>query len=261
MYAYEKMPLNARVDSVVEETPDWRKEKVTFDAAYLNLRVPAYLFLPKRVKPPYQTVVFFPSARVLYLDDSHALGDMAFIDYVIQSGRAVLYPVYLGTYERQVRRVLPGASTGMDVTVNTFKDLARSIDYLETRPDIDKGRLGYLGVSWGAADGVIYATLLQDKFRTMVFLDGGFFLGPAQPGRDQADFAPRLKKPVLMVNGRYDFSFSLERSQVPLFRMLGTPAADKQHVVLETPHDVRSQRTEMVKAVLGWLDKYLGEVQ
>ena len=206
-------------------------------------------------------MVFFPSARVLYLDDSRSLGDMGFIDYVIQSGRAVLYPVYLGTYERQVRRVLPGASKEMEVTVNTYKDLARSIEYLETRPDIDKAKLGYLGVSWGAADGVIYATLLQDKLRTVVFLDGGFFLGAAPPGRDQADFAPRLKKPVLMVNGRYDFSFSYDKSQVPLFRMLGAPASDKQHVVLDTPHDVRAQRTELVKAVLGWLDKYLGRVE
>ena len=261
LYDYEAAPLNARVDSVVEDTPDWRKEKVSFDAAYGSGRVPAFLFMPKRVKPPYQTVVFFPSARVLYLDDSRSLGDMGFIDYVIQSGRAVLYPIYLGTYERQARRVVPGASKGMDLTVDTYKDLARSIEYLETRTDIDKTRLGYLGVSWGAADGVIYGTLLQDRFRTFVFLDGGFFLGPSSPGRDQADFAPRLTKPVLMVNGRYDFSFSYEKAQLPLFRMLGTPAADKQHVVLDTPHDVRAQRPEMVKAVLGWLDRYLGRVQ
>jgi dienelactone hydrolase len=261
MYAYDKTPLNARVDSVIEDTPDWRKEKVSFDAAYGNSRVPAYLFLPKRVKPPYQTVVFFPSARVLYLEDSRNLGDMGFIDYVVQSGRAVLYPVYLGTYERQVRRVVPGASKAMDITVNTYRDLARSIEYLETRPDIDKSKLGYLGVSWGAADGVIYTMLLQDHLQTMVFLDGGFFLGAAAPGRDQVDFAPRLKRPVLMVNGRYDFSFSLERSQIPLFRMLGTPPADKEHVVLETPHDVRAKRAEMTKAVLGWFDRYLGRVE
>ncbi len=261
LYDYEARPLNARVDSVVEDTPDWRKEKVSFDAAYGSGRVPAFLFLPKRVKPPYQTVVFFPSARVLYLDDSRSLGDMGFIDYVIQSGRAVLYPVYLGTYERQVQRVVPGASKAMDITVDTYKDLARSVEYLETRADVDTTRLGYLGVSWGAADGVLYATLLQEKFRTVVFLDGGFFLGPSPPGRDQANFAPRLTKPVLMVNGRYDFSFSYEKAQLPLFQMLGAPAADKQHVVLDTPHDVRAQRPEMVKAVLGWLDRYLGRVQ
>lgn len=63
------------------------------------------------------------------------------------------------------------------------------------------------------------------------------------------------------VNGRYDFTFSLEKAQNPLFAMLGTPAADKQHVVLDTPRDVRARRPELVAAVLGWLDKYLGRVE
>jgi hypothetical protein len=36
----------------------------------------------------------------------------------------------------------------------------------------------------------------------VVFLDGGYFLYPPPAGGDQADFATRLKKPVMMVNGR-----------------------------------------------------------
>jgi pimeloyl-ACP methyl ester carboxylesterase len=139
--------------------------------------------------------------------------------------------------------------------------VARSIDYLWTRPDIDTTRVAYLGVSMGAAEGVIYTTLLQDRLRTDVFLDGGYFLDKPSPGRDQADFAPRLRIPVLMVNGRYDFSFSLDRAQLPLFRMLGTPATDKRHVVLETPHDVRARRPELIREVVGWLDHYLGPVR
>jgi hypothetical protein len=46
-------------------------------------------------------------------------------------------------------------------------------------------------------------------------------------GVDQVDIAPCLTKTVLMVNGRYDARFPYESAQVPLFRMLGTPAADK----------------------------------
>jgi len=80
-----------------------------------------------------------------------------------------------------------------------------------------------LGVSMGAAYGVIYATLLQDTFKTAILLDGGYFLNDPPTGADHADFAPFLKRPVLMVNGRYDFTFSLEPSQEPPFRMLGIP--------------------------------------
>ena len=141
-----------------------------------------------------------------------------------------------------------------------YKDAARSLDYLATRPDIDSNKLAYLGVSMGSAKGVIFATLLQDRLKTAIFLDGGYFLFPPPAGADQADFALRMKKPVLMVNGRYDFSFSLENSQNPLFAMLGTPADDKRHVVLDTPHDVTQQRPQLVKVVLDWLDHYLGRV-
>jgi eukaryotic-like serine/threonine-protein kinase len=69
-----------------------------------------------------------------------------------------------------------------------------------------------------------------------------------------------MKKPVLMVNGRYDYVFSLELCQDPMFAMLGTPKKDKQHIVLETPHDVSEQRPQLARGVLYWLDHYLGPV-
>jgi hypothetical protein len=64
-----------------------------------------------------------------------------------------------------------------------------------------------------------------------------------------------------MVNGRYDATFPYESAQVPLFRMIGTAAANKRHVVFDTPHDVRLRRTDLVREVLEWYDKYLGRVQ
>ncbi len=261
MYDYEKTPLNAKVEGVVQDTSDWTEERITYDAAYGNERMAAYLFLPKNVKPPYQTILFFPSARVLSIADSRTLGDLNFFDYVMKSGRAVLYPVYQDTYERRLKHSLPGESEGREIAIQRYQDVGRSLDYLETRKDIDGSKLGYMGVSMGAAEGVIYAALAGDRLKVVVLLDGGFFIFPPTPGRDQVDFAPRLKAPVLMVNGKYDFSFSPERAQIPLFRMLGTPEADKKRVVLDTPHDVTGQKSELVSAVLGWLDKYLGRVQ
>jgi pimeloyl-ACP methyl ester carboxylesterase len=171
-----------------------------------------------------------------------------------------MYPVYQDTYERRLRGAMPGENQEHEVLVQRFKDVARSLDYLATRQDIDTTKLAYLGVSMGAAEGVIYTAMLQDKLKAIVFLDGGFFLGEPPPGSDQADFAPRIKRPVLMVNGRYDFSFSLDKAQLPLFRMLGTAPADKRHAILQSPHDVRAQRGEMVAEVLAWLDKYLGRI-
>jgi len=260
LYGYPQSPLNVQDGGVVQETEDWKEEKVTFDTAY-GERMAAYLFLPKRVKPPYQTVLFFPSARVLMQPpDSSHLGDTQFFDFVVQSGRAVMYPVYQDTYERRLTYRLPGGGQGVELTTQWSKDAARAVDYLETRKDIDSGKLAYMGVSMGAADGVIVSTMLQDRLKAAIYLDGGYFLAPQPPGGDQADFAPRMKKPVLMVNGRFDYTFPVETAQDPMFAMLGTPAADKQHLVLDTPHDVTERRPQLVEAVLDWLDRYLGRV-
>jgi eukaryotic-like serine/threonine-protein kinase len=263
MYASTTSPLNAIDGGVVKETADWREERVTLDTGYRGERIAIYLFLPKKVRPPYQTVLFFPSARVYDIADNKsgtALGDIQFFDYIIQSGRAVAYPIYQDTYERRLRYSVPGASQAIQLTTDLYHDTARTLDYLGTRSDIDNSKLAYLGVSMGSAEGVIYATLLQDRLKTSIFLDGGYFLDPPPPGGDQADFAPRMKKPVLMVNGRYDYVFSVNLSQDPMFNMLGTPQKDKQHIVLETSHDVTEQRPQLVKAVLDWLDRYLGPV-
>jgi predicted esterase len=153
----------------------------------------------------------------------------------------------------------PGAYGGLDLMIQQSKEVRRSIDYLETRPEIDQSKLAYLGVSQGTADGVIF-TALEDRFKAIVFLDGGFFLNDNLPPRDQVNFAPRVTKPVLMVNGRYDFTFSLDRAQEPLFRMLGTPGVDKRHVVFDTPHDISQEKAGLSREVLAWLDKYLGRV-
>jgi formylglycine-generating enzyme required for sulfatase activity/predicted Ser/Thr protein kinase/dienelactone hydrolase len=261
LYAYPDTALNAKVEGVVKETVDWTETKVTFDAAYNGERMAAYLFLPKHVKAPYQTVLFFPSARVLELPpDSSTLGDKKFFDYILQSGRAVMYPVYENTYERRVTASHPGGGQDVVLTRDWYKDAARSLDYLATRKDIDSSKVAYLGVSMGAAYGVIFSTLLQDRLKTTILLDGGYFLEKPEPGGDQADFAPRMKKPLLMVNGRYDYAFEVEIAQNPLFKMLGTPDADKKHVLLDTPHDVTEDREHLKAAVLDWLDKYMGRV-
>jgi formylglycine-generating enzyme required for sulfatase activity len=263
LYAYPKTPLNAQDEGLIKETVDWREEKVTFDTGYRGERMAAYLFLPKNVRPPYQTVLFFPSARVQFLRGSgggRELGDLQFFDYILQSGRAVMYPIYEETYERRVKFSMPGGSQNIELTTDWYKDASRSLDYLATRGDIDNSRLAYLGVSMGSASGVIITALMQDRLKTAIFLDGGYFLDPPPPGGDQADFAPRMKKPVLMVNGRYDYTFSVENAQNPLFNMLGTPAQDKKHVLLDTPHDVTEDRPHLVRAVLDWLDQYMGRV-
>ncbi|SPE35081.1 Serine/threonine protein kinase [Candidatus Sulfopaludibacter sp. SbA6] len=148
LYSYDRTELRPAIESVDESSPYWREEKVTFNAAYGKERVIAYLFLPKRATPPYQTVVYFPPANAQQLGSLKS-GGIKLWDFVPRSGRALLYPIYKGTYERRGDAEPGGPSVYRDQVIAQAKDFRRSLDYLESRPDIDRSRLGFCGVSWG----------------------------------------------------------------------------------------------------------------
>ena len=75
---------------------------------------------------------------------------------------------------------------------------------------------------------------------------------------DPWNFASHVRIPVLMLNGRDDFTNPLEVSYLPLFRLLGTP--DKKHVLHDGGHVNIATRPELIKEALDWLDRYLGSV-
>lgn len=100
---------------------------------------------------------------------------------------------------------------------------------------------------------------MEDRFKALALIAPGFYLQPRLPEVDQLNFAPRVKTPVLMLNGRFDFIWPPSISQEPMFRLLGTPKDHKRRVVYDTGHDI--PRTEIIKETLNWLDKYLGSVK
>ncbi len=64
-FLYDKTDLNARIEERDESPEDWIIEKISFNAAYGNERMIAYLFLPKNGTPPFQTIIFFPGANAI----------------------------------------------------------------------------------------------------------------------------------------------------------------------------------------------------
>jgi dienelactone hydrolase len=253
-YAYDHAPLKAMVEAT-EETEFWLKHTVAFDAAYGGERMRAYLFLPRNGSPPYQTVVFFPAADAFKLRSSRDLS-VAREDFVIRSGRALLYPVYKGTYERPTPDLdQMGPFAERELLIAWSRDLGRAIDYLETRSDIDRARLAFYGVSVGGQAGVVL-TAVEPRFRASVLHGAGLFEQP--PEIDALNYAPRVHVPTLLLNGRYDFETPFETLQRPLFDLLGTPVANKKHMVFETGHALPVD--DVAREVLPWLDRYLGPV-
>ena len=251
---YDRGDLAAKLESVDESAEHWRVETLSFAAAYGGDRIPARLFLPKNASPPFQTLVYFPPASARYIPSLDKVGSRDF-EFLVRSGRAVLFPAYQQTYQRR-RQVARGPNYERELITQRTQDVRRALDYLEARPDVDRTRLGFYGLSMGADMGAIVAAV-EPRLRTLVLVAAGLDDG-LPPEVDGVHFAPRVRVPVLMVNGRYDFMAPYETSQLPLFRLLGTPAADKKHVVFDCGHV--PPWPDVVRETLDWLDRYLGPV-
>lgn len=60
LYTYDRSTDLQPVIESTDEEPYWRRQKITFNAAYGRERVLAHLFLPRNISPPYQTIVYCP---------------------------------------------------------------------------------------------------------------------------------------------------------------------------------------------------------
>jgi serine/threonine protein kinase/formylglycine-generating enzyme required for sulfatase activity/dienelactone hydrolase len=258
LYAYDPLPLDASIEKL-PESDDWTIEKVTYTAAYANERAISYLLLPKKGKPPFQTVVFFPGSNALLLR-KFSIYSTAALDGLVRSGRAVILPVYKSTYERgdgMETDVANTSNTWRDHVVMWVKDASRAIDYVQTRPELDRNKIAYYGYSWGAEMGAIVPAI-EPRIKACVLALGGLDFQRSLPEVDVINFITRVKQPVLMLNGRYDFFFPVDSTQEPFYQMLGSKKDQKKHLIYDTSHTI--PRNELIKESTNWLDQYLGPV-
>jgi serine/threonine protein kinase len=256
-FDYDDRELDARRERAGDHSRHWRHEVVSVRTAYGDERLPLHLYLPKDAEPPYQAVVYFPPSSARYLTDSRH-PSFPFAQFIPQSGRALVYPIFQGTYERRFDRY--GPNDDRDHKIQLGKDLRRTVDYLETRDDIDAEKLAYYGLSWGAYLGPMM-TAVEPRFAAGVLLSGGLYRFPEDwpPAAVPQNFAPRSTVPTLMINGRADFGAPVETNIRPMFDLLGTPDEHKRLLLLDGGH-VPSSANEVIRAVLDWLDRYLGPV-
>jgi eukaryotic-like serine/threonine-protein kinase len=260
LYDYDRTDLEPTREAVDETEPSWRLERVSFRAAYGSERVPALLFLPKRAQPPYQAVVYFPGSGSLTARSSAQINARMF-DWIVKSGRALVFPIYKSTFERGdgVESDYPNRTIAWrDHVIAWAKDVRRTVDYLETRKDIDRERIAFMGFSWGASMAPIYVAL-EPRFKTAVLILGAFYLQGSLPEVDAFNFASRVRVPVLVLSGRFDFAAPADTSQLPMFELFRPPNGQKRRVVYDTGHNI--PRPELIKESLDWLDTYVGKVR
>jgi dienelactone hydrolase len=267
-YAYDPTPLQSSTDARNDRSDDWIRESVSYAAAYGDERVTAQLFLPKNMNPPYQAVVYFPGSGAFDAKSTELVEQrgefQSNVAFLLKTGRAVLYPAYRGTHERKMG-IEPSIHWSMAPTIehsnfqiNLIKDVMRSVDYLQSRPDIQGDKIAFFGFSWG---GIIanLALAVEDRFEAAVLNVGGMNVRDTpRPEVDYINFAPRITVPVLMLNGRFDLALLYEAEVKPMHHFLGTPDEHKRLIVYETDHWIDNR--EVARETLAWFDRYLGPV-
>jgi eukaryotic-like serine/threonine-protein kinase len=261
-FEYDPVPLNAEVKRT-DTFELWVREEVAFNLPY-GERGGAFLYLPKDRSRPLQAVLYWGGSNVLGLRDvdEEFLGD---IEFLVRGGRAVVQPAWKGAFHRhdparpRIRGPYAETTAFRDLTIQWMKDLSSTIDYLETRPDIDEEKLGYYGFSWGGIEAP-RVLAVERRIRAAVLNVGGLTTDfRVLPEIDPFNFASRVETPVLMINGKQDSVFPYETSQRPLFELLGTDPEHKKHYVMPGAHLV--PRDELMRETLDWFDRYLGPVE
>jgi hypothetical protein len=247
------------------EAEDWIVERVTLNAGYDGERVPVFIYLPTVGSPPFQSVIYFPGLGSFQnRQSSEPLADgPGSLDFLLKSGRAVVEPVWNGSYERWD----PFLGLSGEEYQRTFRarvlqwrhELGMTIDYLAERDDLDETAVAYFGASFGGSTPLALLAV-EHRLRAAVLRSGGYPYRSIPPEVDPVNFVSRATLPLLMINGRYDYVFSLETAQRPLFEGFGTPAADKRHVVLDAGH-APLPRGQTIQETLAWLDEYVGPVR
>jgi pimeloyl-ACP methyl ester carboxylesterase len=259
-YRYDARPLEA---SVLETsaTPDWTRHKIRYVALEGDTAL-AYLYLPRQAAVPFQTMVYvastaaFVQVRTVPEEVEWAVGPN------IRAGRAALAIVFKGMAERAFGPAwdppAPNSVRFRDLMVLHATELRRGLDYLATRQDIDMGRLAYVAVSWGAGSRLTLAAVDQ-RFHAVVLVGGGIDerVQPTLPEASNINFAPYIRPPKLLLNGRDDEEHPWLTRALPLWNLLREP---KQLVLVPGAGHVPPLAAR-VPAINRFLDQTLGAVR
>lgn len=169
-----------------EEHPDFVRQRVRYQIEE-GVTADAYLLTPrpKAEKRPAM-VVFHQTTRANFrqaagLDES--IPELMHGVQLVRRGYIVLCPrcfifedgaVEAAGFTRNTERMQQRhpAWTGM---ARMTWDAVRAVDFLESLPGVDRGRIGCLGHSLGAKE-VLYAAAFDERYQAAVYNDGGIGL-------------------------------------------------------------------------------------
>ena len=242
------------------ETDDWSHQLVRFNGVD-GASILAHVYLPKSASPPYQTMVFVASGGAFLGDPVDNQLEWT-LGPTIRAGRAAVGVVLEGMVERPWPDgpEFPASNTVefRELMVRHATELSLTLDYLETRDDIDEAKVAYVGLSWGAGSRATLAAV-DDRWGAVIFLGAGIDerIHPVVPEALNVNFIPYIRAPKLMVNGRQDEEHPwLTRAQ-PFWELLREP----KELVLADDEGHNPSLETRIPAINGFLDRVFGPVR
>jgi uncharacterized protein len=259
-------PLDPK-EEVVNKADDHTQLRVEFNGIKDD-RVPAYLYLPKRKAdaPPAPAVLL-----------QYGSGGNKKTDYIVAIGKQFAARGYvvltIDSPNQGERRNKDNKAAGFlgllgpEQVMQYCGDYSRAIDFLTTRPEVDKDRIGYVGISWGAITGITFVAY-DERIKAMgSMVGGGDFLGlytkkaaervaaegstSSDPVYHVARIAPR---PLLFINVTKD-QLIMKSWAEALHKNAG---AGSKVVWLETDHYFKTaDRTAVCNSVIDFMDEKL----
>lgn len=251
---------------VVTEAADHTQYRVEFNGIKGD-RVPGFLYVPKAKEKGATTR--FPTILLQY-----GTGGSKTTNYIVAIGKQFVSRGFVvltidspgrGDRRKNDKKSSILDKLGNEQPLHYCGDYSRAVDYLVTRKDVEKDRLGYVGISWGAITGITFVAH-DPRIKAMgSMVGGGNFVGgftkeaaekAAKEGSKSSDpvyhvarIAPR---PLLFINVKKD-----QLIMRPWAESLHRAAGEGSKVVwLECDHYFKGlDRAEVCKSVIEFMEK------
>ena len=236
-FNYDQYELEIKVDSIFgyENYITYRFETSTpYDS---DEPLHGYVVYSNKYQINLKPIIHFPNAWAIFSDsDDWIISDVIKeYNYLLVEGYAIICPVYYSTCNR--KKVLKTwwaneSDEYKDTMIKIGKDFKRSIDFIESRTELDMNYLSYIGYSWGSVMSNILLAI-DDRVTSAFICAGGLQVQKSKPEVDPAYYTRRITIPIMHITGKQDGIFDYENSQVPMQILLGTPLDFQEMIVLD----------------------------
>jgi dienelactone hydrolase len=267
-YEYDpSIPLEGRIVEKVEKD-DLPREKVIFRGAQ-GFLVPGYLQSPPGNVARHPCVLLlhgWSGSKENWWQDGNYISGGNVRRALLAAGFAVLAldaqchgdrisqndfaPVNHYVDEKPTGQPRKGYFTLSEIYVQTTRDYRRAIDYLESRPEIDKSRIGVLGYSMGGTQ-TFLLTGVEPRIKAAVAI-----AAPAEKSKwslvAPQNFVRGIgQRPFLTIIGRADELCPVEHAQA---LQLLIDSKTKEQVLFDAGHKLP---VDYVPHAVGWMTRHL----